>query len=83
MGHKETWSANDLTNVGGFTQDLQDFIQEQQEGTGFRVKDILVVLEDAEKPRSRERDNWGLISIDNQADTTLQFEQGAFEIEPQ
>lgn len=84
MTHKEVWPVADLTSVAKFVQDLQDFLQENQPYDGsFAVKDVLVTLEDEEKPKDEEKRAWGLISLDDREETMLQFEQGDFQIGPQ
>lgn len=77
---KETWSVEELRAVSGFLTALEESVQELEQEFEVKVTDLLATVQGL-TPKLQPQ--WGIISMLNKEETTLQFEQGDFEIGPQ
>lgn len=77
---KETWTTNDLQSISRFLTEFEETVQQLEQDYEIKVTNLLVTVK-ARAPINGPQ--WGIVSMLNSADTTLQFEQGDFEIGPQ
>lgn len=70
MAVEPIWTVQELSNISGALQNLEEFLQEWEQDYAIKATDLMLNLDTMGRGTKRI----GLVSFANINDTTLQFE---------